>query len=316
MGDARRALTRRLRVVALALGVALTRGCRRAGASFRLFTASASPSAAPMAPVVAAHTLFHPPGPDEGRCAVGLGVSIDFQRDATNGQIPVLPVIDLRLRYRISKGVFAAAELQTMIVVNAAAAGLGWWTSFSRAPRRSSTMAPPRTPWRASGSPRRWGPTPWRSTSACRAAGRPRDPERSTRCLAHRRWALARILAIPRGSGGWLLFVRLLGRPRRRGLEHHVLVARTRRVSGRDAGEGTRVFHHARPRHAQRADRRSPLFSGDDLASWGLSAVVSRRGRPSVVAALHGRGRSPAFTTYPAAARTAVSSPTPGGCLP
>jgi hypothetical protein len=103
-----------------------------------LVTASAaSASSAAPAPVVVPHTLFHPPGPDESRLAVGLGVAIDFQRYATNGQIPVLPVIDLRLRYRLSKSVFAAAELQTMFVVNTAAAGIGWWTSFSQAPRLS-----------------------------------------------------------------------------------------------------------------------------------------------------------------------------------
>jgi hypothetical protein len=100
-------------------------------------SAATAGSAAPATKGGVAHTMFHPPGPEESRLAVSAGVSIDFQRYATNGQIPVLPVVDLRLRYQLSKSVVFGAELQTMIVVNTATAGLGWWTSFPQAPRVS-----------------------------------------------------------------------------------------------------------------------------------------------------------------------------------
>jgi hypothetical protein len=105
-----------------------------------LAVATTSAPVAPAAPARVAHTMFHPPGFEEGPLAVSLGASIDFQRYATNGQIPVLPVIDLRLRYALNKNVFLAAELQTMVVVNTAAAGVGWWTSFAQAPRVSLTL--------------------------------------------------------------------------------------------------------------------------------------------------------------------------------
>jgi hypothetical protein len=95
----------------------------------------AAQEAAPDAPAPA--LLFHPAGPGVRRLAVGLGVTLDLQRYATDGQIPVVPLIDLRFRYGLPAGFFATAELRTLFLVNDATAGVGWSMSFPRVPRLS-----------------------------------------------------------------------------------------------------------------------------------------------------------------------------------
>lgn len=81
--------------------------------------------------------LAHPLGPGERRLSVGLGLTLDVQRYATDGQTPVIPLVDLRLRYGLPRGFALAAEARTLVLVNEATLGVGFGAAIPRVPQLS-----------------------------------------------------------------------------------------------------------------------------------------------------------------------------------
>jgi hypothetical protein len=81
--------------------------------------------------------LMHPAGPGQGRLAVGIGVAADVQRYATDGMAPIIPMVEVRLRYGLTKGFGLAAEARTLVLANEASLGVGWGTTIPGAPRLS-----------------------------------------------------------------------------------------------------------------------------------------------------------------------------------